>query len=67
MIISKKKYKEMWKLIFTQKETIRLLEEQCDLLKKLLKKSNFSSIYGVTATNDIDFPNSKKSYEDKIY
>ena len=67
MIISKEKYELMCTVINKQRETIKLLEEQCDLLKKILKKSNLSSIYGATATNDIDFPNSKKSYEDKIY
>ena len=67
MIISKKKYTEICNLIITQRETIRLLEEQCDLLKKVVKKSNLNSIYGTVATHDIDFPNSKKSYEDKIY
>lgn len=65
MIISKRKYKEMCNLIVTQRETIRLLEEKCNLLNPILKKTTISSIYGMTA-NDIDFPNSKKGCEDKF-
>ena len=67
MIISKKKYDLMCSLIHKQRETIKLLEEQTDLLKRILRKSNLSSIYGSTVCSNIDFPNSEKSYEDKIY
>lgn len=62
-ILTRTQYKEMCKLIVTQREAIRLLEEQCDLLKKILKKTNLSSLYGKTALHDIDFPNSHPAVE----
>lgn len=63
MIISKKKYELMCSLIIKQRETIKLLEEQTKLLKNILK----NRMYGSTYSSDIDFPNSEKNYEDKIY
>lgn len=50
-----------------QRECIRLLDEQCDILKKIVKKTTLSSIYGTMATKDIDFPATEKLHEDKLF
>lgn len=44
---------------------VKKLQKENECLKTILKKTNLSSIYGVTIT-DIDFPNSKTGCEDKI-
>lgn len=67
MIISKKKYKAMIEVMEKQRECIRLLDEQCDILKKIVKKTTLSSIYGTMATKDIDFPATEKLHEDKLF
>ena len=40
---------------------VKKLQNENECLKTILKKTNFSSIYGTTA--NIDFPNSKTSCE----
>ena len=58
MIISKKKYKAMIEVMEKQRECIRLLEEQNDILTEIIKhKTNFFN-NGLRTISDIDFPNS---------
>ena len=64
MIISKKKYKAMAEVIVRQRECIRLLEEQNCLLAKIIKKT---TNYDIKPISDLDFPNSHKSCENKLF
>lgn len=61
MIISKKKYNEMCKLISLQRDAIRLLEEQTRILKRTICECM------VQQPHDIDFPATEKLHEDKLF
>mgnify|MGYP003298088994 CR=1 FL=1 len=74
MIISKKVWNERDELIrklTKEKHSLYLRIEELNLensrLRYILHKSNLSSIYGSTASHDIDFPNSEKGCEDKLF
>ena len=44
---------------------VKKLQNENECLKTILKKTNFSSIYGTTA--NIDFPNSKRVVKNKLF
>lgn len=74
MIISKKVWKEhdeLIKKLTKEKHSLYLRIEELNIensrLRYLLHKNNISSIYGSIAPHDIDFPNSKKNCEDKLF
>lgn len=66
MIISKKKYEEMIDCLREAQKAINRLQKENDCLKTILKKTNLSSIYGMTAAN-IDFPATEKLHEDTLF
>ncbi len=69
-IISKKAWKEHDDLIKERHSLyLRIQELNCEnsRLRYILHKNNLSSTYGSIAPHDIDFPNSKKNCEDKLF
>lgn len=67
MLISKKKYKSMIEVIEKQRECIGLLEEQNAILTEIIKKRTNFFNNGLRTISDIDFPNSHKSCENKLF
>lgn len=67
MIISKKKYKAMIKVMEKQRECIRLLEEQNDILTEIIKKRTNFFNNGLRTISNIDFPATEKLHEDKLF
>lgn len=68
-IISNKKYQAFWDVIIKQQKIIddrdKKIKELEDRISYIKRKTQLSSMYG--QINSIDFPNSSKSYEDRLF